>query len=564
MILELWLIAYHAELVLLELVFIMALRQSWKILFSTLLLAGGGRITAAPAGATAVVPANTKPLAAVPASAASAPAAAMSISRGPVFNETLKLFRLALTPSMRGSVVMGSLKSTDDPALAPFFMQISRSKSSELRLIGLLDANAVSQNSALLDIPKLLAIPIPRLIGPSLAVIIQSGKISTPQLVEVMNTAIEPSEKLMAASELVNRGKSALAIKVLDELTSSETDATRYYAALSLLQCGQADQTARGLKLLMELAARRARRLTDLKDALLSRVAGQKISAAGPWAEKIAGDKANSWSVRRRAVQSLLVLGSPAGPALLAQMLKSAHGTIDKIELGLLAIQYPKGLSVADLTNLKQTDSPLLTGIQKTALQAVSGRDPLPGILALIQDGQPILLNWALAYAEFKTTPHRLTILKALIGYATASGGGDDTDFRRAVAAATELANANGPMERKILGAYMDSPNAGIVEAALAGMIQSHHSDFADLIEPQWKHILQRDHRKIMEFAAMELAREGKKAELPVLRNIVLYGLRRSDGFRAAAGWYYVKITGRSAALLAAVAQAPTTAGGGN
>jgi hypothetical protein len=537
----------------------MALHPSWKIFLSTVILAGGGAVSAARAAANVAAPANTLPVPVVPVAGTPAPVAAMSLSRGPVFNETLKLFRLALSPSMRGSEVMGSLKSTHDPALTPFFIQISHSKSPELRLIGLIDANAVSKNSALVSIPKLLAIPIPRLIGPSLAVIIQSGKISTPQLVQVMNTAVEPSEKLMAASELVNRGKATLAVKVLEALTSSQTDSTRYYAALSLVQCGQADQTVRGLQLLMQLAARRARRLTELKDALLARVAGQKIAAAAPWAQKIAGDKANSWSLRRRAVQSLLVLGAPTGPALLAQMLRSAHGTIDKIELGLLAIEYPQGLVPADLANLKQTDSPLLTGIDRTAQLAVSGKNPLPGILALIQQGQPILLNWALAYAEFSSTPHRLTLLKALIGYATASGGGDNTDFRRAVAAATVLANGNTPAERKLLAADMDSANAGIVEAALAGMIQSRHANFANLIAPYWPEMLKRDHRKIREFAAMELAREGKKMELPVLRNIVLYGLRRSDGFRAAAGWYDLKITGRGEALLAAVAEGKKT-----
>lgn len=127
----------------------------------------------------------------------------------------------------------------------------------------------------MINVAKFLAIPVPRLIGPSLAVMIQSGRISSRQLVEVMNTAVEPSEKLMAASELVNRGKSGQAIKVLNELTSSQTAATRYYAALTLLQCKEPAQAGHGLKLLMQLAARRAIRLVDLKDALLARVAAQ-------------------------------------------------------------------------------------------------------------------------------------------------------------------------------------------------------------------------------------------------------------------------------------------------
>ena len=541
----------------------MAANQFWKFLIAGLALAASDRgVFAASPSVVAGAAVPTVNRAMVPHASAVTIATKTPVNpTGPVYNETEKLFKLALTPGMAGSTILGSLKSTDDPALTPFFIAVSHTRWPELQLIGLLDANGVSKNARMINIAKFLAIPIPRLIGPSLAVMIQSGHISSRQLVEVMNTAIEPSEKLMAASELVNRGKSGQAVKVLDELTSSQTAATRYYAALTLLQCKEPGQAGHGLKLLMQLAARRAIRLVDLKDALLARVAAQKIAPASPWATAIARDIHNPWSLRRRAVQSLLVLNDPAAPELLAKMLRAAKGTIDKIELGLLAIQYPKGLSLSDVRLLRKADSPLLTGIAKTAQLAVSGKDAIPGIMALIQQGQPILLNWALAYADANNMPHRLTILKALIDYATTAGGGQDTDFRRAEAAATILANSNGKADRAILAADLDSPNAGVVEAALAGMIQSHNRNFAPIIQPLWKQLLKRDHRKIREFAAMELARENKKVELPVLRNIVLYGLSRSDGFRAAAGWYYVKITGRAPALLTAVRATATPSG---
>ncbi len=519
------------------------------------LVAGGALTAAGVQGVTASVVAPAKP-------GTPATNAAVNTS-GPVFNETLKLFKSTLVPGMTGSIVLGSLKSTNDPALEPFFLTIAHSRSPELQLIGLLDANAVSKNAKIINISKFLAIPIPRLIGPSLAVMIQSGRITSAQLTQVMNTAIEPSEKLMAASELVNRGKSVQAVKVLDALTGSQVDATRYYAALTLLQCNQPGQSARGLTLLMELAGRLAPRLVDLKDALLARVAAQNIAAAAPWAIAIARDNKSPWSLRRRAVQSLLVLNDPAAPKLLASMLHGAKGTIDKIELGLLAIQYPTGLSLSDVGSLRQADSPLLSGIARTAAAAVSGKNPLPGILSLIEQGQPIFLNWALAYADNKTTPHRLTIFKALLDYATAAGGEQNTDFQRAVAAATILANNDGQAERAILSADLDSPNAGIVQAALAGMIQSHNTNFSTLIQPLWKRLLKRDSRKIREFAAMQLAREDKTIELSVLRNIVLYGLKRSDGFRAAAGWYYVKLTARGDALLAAVEKSSNAAATG-
>ncbi len=551
--------AYHRGLVLQERGLAMGKNRSYRSFIIALAVAASGGLVAGGALTAAGVQGVTAFVAAPAKSALPATKAAVNTS-GPVFNETLKLFKSALVPGMTGSIVMGSLKSTDDPGLEPFFLTISHARSPELQLIGLLDANAVSKNPRLINVEKFLAIPIPRLIGPSLAVMIQSGHITSAQLMEIVHKAIEPSQKLMAASELVNRGKSAQVIKVLDALTRSQTDATRYYAALTLLQCKQPGQAERGLKLLMQLAARTAPRLLDLKDALLARVAAQKITAAAPWAAEIARANKNPWSLRRRAVQSLLVLNNPMAPKLLAAMLKDAKGTIDKIELGLLAIQYPKGLALSDVQTLRQTDSPLLTGIARTAAACVSGKDPLPGILSLIEQGQPIFLNWALAYADNKATPHRLMILTALINYATAAGDGQDTDFRRAVAAATILANNDGNAERKILSADLDSPNAGIVEAVLAGMIQSHHRNFSTLIQPWWKQLLKRDSRKIREFAAMELARENKKVELSVLRNIALYGLGRSDGFRAAAGWYYVKLTGRAEALIAAVQKASRAA----
>ncbi len=540
---------------------VMTKNRSYMSFITALAVAvGGGLEAGAPLSAAAAVVRSVATSAVAPAKPSLPATSAAVNTNGPVFNETLKLFKSALVPGLTGSIVMGSLKSTDDPGLEPFFLTIAHARSPELQLIGLLDANAVSKNARIINVSKFLAIPTPRLIGPALAVMIQSGRITSAQLLEVIHTAIEPSEKLMAASELVNRGKSAQAVKVLDELTGSQTDATRYYAALTLLQCKQPGQSGRGLKLLMQLADRTALRLVDLKEALLARTAARKIAAAAPWAAVIARDNKSPWSLRRRAVQSLLVLNDRLASRLLAAMLHRAKGTIDKIELGLLAVEYPNGLSLSDVRILRQADSPLLTGIARTAAAAVSGKDPLPGILALIEQGQPIFLNWALAYADNKTTPDHLTILKALINYATAAGNGQDTDFRRAVAAATILANSDGKVERGILAADLDSPNAGIVEAALAGMIQSHNANFSTLIQPLWKQLLRRDHRKIREFAAMELARENKTIELSVLRNIVLYGLRRSDGFRAAAGWYYVKLTSRAEALLDAVQKASIAA----
>ncbi len=541
----------------------MARTQLWKWCLSTVVLLIGGPVAAATA---VVIPtsrfhtpgASTAAASTHPVSSATS-AARTTGSEGPVFQKTLKLFQLGLKPGMMGSIVLGSLKSTADPDLTPYFLMVSRVQSPELRLIGLIDANAVSRNSKLIDIPKFLAIPIPRLIGPSLAVIIQSGSISSAQLAVVMNTAIDPSEKLMAASELVNRGQSSAAVKVLDQLTESPTDSIRYYAALTLLQFHSTRQNQLGLKLLMTLASRRALRLVDLKDALMARAAAQKIKAATTWAAQIARNSHNPWSLRRRAVQTLLVLDDSSAPAILDGMIRSAKGTIDKIELGLLALQYPHSVSPAVVRLLQHPDSPLLTGIVNTAAAAAAGKNPLPGILALIQQGQPIFLNWALAYAEPVHTAHRLTILQALIGYATTAGNANNTDFHRAIAAATLLANTNGGPERKILSANLNSPNAGIVEATLAGMIQSRHTNFAPLILPYWKQLLARDHRKIREFAAMELAREGHKVELPILRNIVLYALRRSDGFRAAAGWYYIKITGRGPSLLAALHKTAAT-----
>ncbi len=478
-----------------------------------------------------------------------------------VLLKTAALFRLGFEPTIKGALVLGSLRSTRDPALAAYFLRVSRSGSPELQLTGMMDANYVSGNPKFIHVNQLLSNPLPNLISPSLALLIEFGHIRDAQLEKIVHTAPQPAQRLMAAAQLVNRGESTKVDEVIGELLASENPAVRYYAAMSLMQSPNPKTRLRGMTVLTALAASHSPRLRDIKRSLLERVAAQKIIPALPWVRRIALDRKASATTRRRAVETLLLLGDPSGPALLARRIAHARGTMDRIELGFLAMRFGRRLNPPEVAPLAATDSPLLRGIARAALAAVKGRAFLSRVLQLVRQGQPIFLNWLLNYSAQPKARHRRQLLAALVRYATIVNSQRGMDYLRAVAAATLIANADTPADRRTLEGFLKSVNPGVTEAALAGMLRSKKDDFAPLVAPLLPQLYKnRDHR-IGQFAAMVLGRQGDRAAMPELRRIVLHDNRRSAGFRAVAGWYYVKMAGAEKQLLDSLhAPPPTTA----
>ncbi len=512
-------------------------------------IVSGMATAASPAPSTSV---NEPALAAGTISAAEAPESAANTAQ--VLAATARFFRRGFDSNRHGALVLGSLRSTHDAALTPYFLQISRAKDPMLQLTGILDANYVSGNPKVLNMRHFFSIPLPTLLTASLAMLIQYGNITTRQLQTILKIAPQPSQRLLAAAALVTRKLDNLALPELTSLLASADPSVRYYAAMTILETDDAGAVTKAMAVLGRLAATHSPDLQHIKRALLARAAVKDIKAAIPWVSRIAEDKKATGGTRRGAVTALLYMHAPGAGRRLEHLIAESHNTIDRIELGLLAIEYGQQVSPASIRKLLKTHSPLQRDIARAGLLAAYHKDPLPEILHLVHQGQPLFLNWVYGYCRNPANPHRLRLLTALVHYATVVDSQRDVDYLRAEAAAKRIANMDSPAARRLLAGFLQSVNHGVVEAALGGMMQSRKMNFGPLVAPIWPQLRKSHDHQIRQYAAIVLSRAGLKMAMPELRNIVLYNDRRTDGFRAVAGWYYLKLAGQTRRLLHEVA----------
>ncbi len=513
----------------------------------------------------AVAPADTASAAAAVAATAvkATPSAGASATKpAPVADPLVlkaarRLFAAGLAATSRGESILTDLRSTRDPALLPLFAQVQKSSSPALQLLGMVYANYVTRDPKTINIPNLLGNADPSLITPTIAELIETGTLSSRQLAAIADSAVQPAQRLMAASVLVDQ-HNKIGQKVATELLAADQPAVRYYAAMTLLRTADAALHKRGLAVLAKLVTDDSPRLVNSKLLLLARVRAQKITTALPWVAQMAQSRASDARIQRAAITTLLALKDKQGAGDLVAAIAHASGVINRIELAFLAIEFGKYLTAADVKPLAITSSPLLADLAKAVQEAAGGGDPHTALVALVEQGQPIFLNWLLEYAKEPGTPHRLEYLKRIIKLGIVADNQRDLDYARAVLAAEYLAKSKEPAARKLLAELLQMPRGSAVEAVLAGMVRSNERNFSPLLLPLWHGLKHRRHR-VSDYAALLLAREGHARVLPQLAHAVMFELTRSRGFRAVAGWYYAKLTNSTNELLKNL-QAPKTA----
>jgi len=90
-----------------------------------------------------------------------------------------------------------------------------------------------------------------------------------------------------------------------------------------------------------------------------------------------------------------------------------------------------------------------------------------------------------------------------------------------------------------------------VVEAALAGIYRSKAENQAELVMPIWDGLTRTTSTETAaNYAALILARAGRKEPLTWLPGMVVGGTVQRAGFRALAGWYYAKLKGQTGELL--------------
>jgi hypothetical protein len=456
--------------------------------------------------------------------------------------------------SKRGEtgLVITALRSTRDKELLPLFLKLQQSKLLENQIYGMIAATLLTRDDKRLDINLLLSSKDTSLIGSALASLVDAEVISDAQLERIAKDATEDIHKCMALGELSHRGKLKDRTP-LAELLKSKQEEVRYYAAVTALEAKDSPEASEALSVLKKLSEKNDLRQAGVQGIMILRVQKEKITGALPWVVQVAEDDKNDEGLRYTAVSSLLALKHPDGPRILSDMIQKQHDTIQQVKLGLIALEFPADLKPAALGPLVQSRSQLAKSIAVLAQKAAEGGagDGTSELVKLINEGHPIVLDWALNACDRWDADRKMQVRSAIIQQATIVDDQRGRDYERAALAAQRMLEEGGPAGRKLLARYVVGDNRAVAEAVLAGIYRSTAPNQSELVLPAWDTLSRSTSEETSaNYAALILAREGKMEPLAWLSGMVMGGTVQSQGFRVIAGWYYAKLQNQTDLLL--------------
>lgn len=467
-----------------------------------------------------------------------------------------------LSNNAEAGLVIAALRSTNDKDLLPFFLKLRQSSSLDNQIFGMIACTILAKQAGgdpeskdfnYFDSKLLFSSKDSALIGSALASLIDAQALNTAQLRELVDKGSDASFRAMAAGEL-NRLQKLEDRAPLQELLKNDKEIVRYYAGMTMLSGPEAEQKA-ALAAMSDMTQAHDLKQAPVQALMLVRMQKENITAGVPWAVQVAGDEKCDEGLRYTAVATALMFKAPEGPKILAGMIQTQKDAIQQIKLGLIAIEFSSQLSAPMLQPLVESKSSLAKTIAQIAVKNVGGGNITPDMLALLKEGHPIVLDWALAYADRTDAERRLALRAALVNQATIVDGVRDRDYERAALAAQKILSEDGDAGRQLISSLLKSENRSVAEAAFAGIFRSTAKNQSDLIPPGvWDALTKSTSTESSaNYAALILAREGRREALTWLPGMILGGTTQSAGFRALAGWYYAKLKGQDKAFLAAV-----------
>ncbi len=255
--------------------------------------------------------------------------------------------------------------------------------------------------------------------------------------------------------------------------------------------------------------------------------------------------------LRYTAITTLLAIKHPEASQILGDMIQNDRDVIQQVKLGLISLEFAPELKPAMLDPIAHSRSALVSAIGTLAQQSAQGSDITGGLVKLIKEGHPIILDWSLVYCDRAESDRRLDILAAIVNQATIVDDVRGRDYERAAVAAEKLLENCGKEGRAVVAGLLKSDNRAVAEAVLAGIYRSTVPDQSGLVMPVWDSLKASSGSKMgANYAALILAREGNKDAIPWLGGMVMGGTVENPGLRGLAGWYYVKLVGQSGAVV--------------
>ncbi len=481
---------------------------------------------------------------------------------GRLLNRTIKAGKNApLKNSAEAGEVLMALRSTRDKGLLPVFQTLRDSKADENKIFAMValailakDAGIEPTGPLALDFKTLFSTKDAVLQTSALGSLINAHAISEQELKIVLTTAPEAIQRAMAAGELS-------VMKKLDdrsgmlELLKNDKAIVKYEAALTILDGGQPADEAAALDVIKKLSAGHDLRMAQIEALMFERMQKEKLKAALPWAVQVASDEAVDIGLRYSALAALLTFRAPEGPKILTDMIQTQKDALEHAKMGLMSIEFADQIKKEFLAPIVVSKSALARSIATIAQKAADKQDVTADLIALIKEGHPLVMDWAYQYSGRAAPDRRLALRAALVNQATMVDNVRDRDYERAALAAERILEEDGPAGRKVISGLLFSENRAVVDATLSGIYRSSARDQAEFILQIWGTLSNPktpNSTNSANYAALILAREGRKEPIDWLPKMVVGGTVQGPGFRSLAGWYYAKLTNQTDKLLKA------------
>jgi hypothetical protein len=455
-----------------------------------------------------------------------------------------------ISQSADASQVITALRSAKDKDLLPIFEKLRRGKILDNQVYGMVASAILMKDPARVDLSLLFTVKDAAMVGSAIASLVDAEVLTPEQLAKIMTDAPDAAHRAIGASELFRRN-GLQDHSPLVNLLKDEKEIVRYYAATTLLGSKDEGEVNAALEVLKTMTAKHNLRDTPVQALMLLRAQKDKFAAVVPWAVQIASDPQVEEGLRYTAVAVALSFKGQDGPRLLADMINAQKDTIQQVKLGLISFEFADQLKPATLDPLVNARSNLARTIGTLARRAAEGADSNAALLALIKEGHPIVLDWALAYSDRCGPDRQLAIRTALVNQATIVDNVRDKDYERAAYATQKLLDENGAAGLNTVRSLLTADNRAAVEATLAGIYRSKLENQSELVGKIWPKLISTTSMETAaNYAALILAREGRREPLVWLPGMVVGGTVQGQGFRSLAGWYYAKLKGQTDDLL--------------
>ncbi|MHC4983434.1 MAG: hypothetical protein ACYTF6_09745 [Planctomycetota bacterium] len=453
----------------------------------------------------------------------------------------------SLRETARTQATLAVLKTIGDAELAAVFFAACRSEDKSLRLFAttaLRDFAGSQVTAALLE--RLKTDQAMAVRAEALMALIAAKDVTDQQLISALGT-LDQAIQLVAARELVRRGRARSAAETLSKLVGSKDARTAAAAGLALLAAGN-ESERRPLEQLMTNAETGDHVLA----MLLEQIAEDEIKAASGLAE-LAAASSRPRHIRLLAYRALAATSGRAAAIIHDRISNSASMRFRVFLLRILADHARREAHLAELAK----DAGAIGALARLELARPRGgsaaRRAAEDIVAL---AHPVAVEYLLDRAAADITSRQWEFgfyAPALLKYVRSVPADSETmrmEYVRAARAAKLLADIGSPEALAGLKAILGERFSSRVRAAAAGLLRTQNRRASKLAMP----LIDSPYKELAADAILALGRFGDPAATEHLGSIVLQRDRYARVVVTLASWYLLKSTGKAAEAAAELA----------